>query len=285
MTRQAPRHVRIPEVLSAADIDGFRRRGWVRVPAAFAEADALAMREFMWRELHEIHGAVPADPATWRWGPNRLNRHSAHPAYAGCASPRLLGAISDLFGTTEWRRPRNWGVFLVNPPNHGVWTIPHEGWHWDAPAGLDRQGLFIFTFCSPIRPRGGGTLFVEGSHQLMERFYRRLIAERLLPSKRKKLTELFIASHPWITRLHRWRAGVEERIAAFMEQPTEDGDLTLRVIEATGDPGDAIICDSAIYHSMPSGIGGDQPRFMRTKVLWDDGGTPSPYGAHPSASG
>jgi hypothetical protein len=101
-----------------------------------------------------------------------------------------------------------------------------------------------------------------------------------LPAKRKVSLARFIDSRPWLARLHRWRGGPAERIATSVDRASVDADGTsLRVVEVTGMPGDAMPCDSAFYHCGPTCIGSEQQRFMRTKALWPDGSVPNPYSA------
>ena len=73
-------------VFSLEEVEGFEKRGYVRLKAAFPRAAALEMRDFMWSELERMHGFKRDDPATWnlegwspdkapyRWTSLRLNR-------------------------------------------------------------------------------------------------------------------------------------------------------------------------------------------------------------------
>jgi hypothetical protein len=50
----------------------------------------------------------------------------------------------------------------------------HTG-HWDS--GPETVGPFIFSFYTEVRPRGGGTMILSGSHHLLSQFYKSLSIE------------------------------------------------------------------------------------------------------------
>ena len=66
-----------------------------------------------------------------------------------------MGAISDLLGYDDWKRPTTWGGFNVFfPEEPGTkWDVPSDTWHWDGPpAG---EGLLVSSFYGDVRPGGG----------------------------------------------------------------------------------------------------------------------------------
>ena len=45
------------------------------------------------------------------------------------------------------------------------WDVPASGWHLDS-RDLELTMLAVFAHLAPVRPRGGGTLVITGSHRL-----------------------------------------------------------------------------------------------------------------------
>jgi hypothetical protein len=258
-------------VLSTEEITSFAEQGHVRVAEAFPRDAALAMQEFMWEELQALHGIDRRDRATWTrvLAGSGMNRSSAAPIFDGIASPRLCGAIDQLLGPGAWSVPRGWGAFLISfpPGSPSPWALPSRGWHWDGDAFRNLDGLndlFVFTFYSEVRPQGGGTLAVSGSHRLLARFLRALPPDD--PRKHANLRKRFGSSCPWLAELTRGAADAAGRIARFMQTATEVDGIPVRVIELTGAPGDAILCHPSIVHAV-SPNRADVPRFMRAKTL------------------
>jgi hypothetical protein len=53
-------------VLTGAQRDAFDRNGLVKLPAAVARTDALAMQDRLWEHLAARDGVVRDVPETWR---------------------------------------------------------------------------------------------------------------------------------------------------------------------------------------------------------------------------
>ena len=128
---------------------------------------------------------------------------------------RYFGAMSDLLGTDDWPRPLHWGGFLVNFPDpEASGELTSELWHWDGdPAG---KGLLVFSFYSHVRPGGGGTLVLRGSHRLIASYYASLSPEdRARPHKWHRKT--FSNWDPWLAAL-----------TGHSKEPVADRDATFR---------------------------------------------------------
>src|SRR5689334_14030080 len=117
--------------LEAADLDDFWRDGYVRVPRAFAAAEAAAMRNVVWREL-STRGVRRDDPTTWRSETqDHLQHLKDHPAFRAVGTDRTLGAIRDLLGDGWAGAPADWGAFFLLFPNPRPWSVPWQAWHVD----------------------------------------------------------------------------------------------------------------------------------------------------------
>lgn len=266
------------QVLSAAQVESFHERGYVRLPEAFPRQAALEMQDFMWSELGRLHGFEREDASTWkipgrsriRPGDLKLNDTRDHEVYRPVASPKLMGAIVQLAGERAARDKQNWGGFGVTFPEKtgDTWNLRDNDWHIDhsasRPDGLTQvpASVRVFTFYSHVVPRGGGTLVVEGSHRLVMNFYKTLGP---LDRERKKsaLEDRFARSHPWLAELAGKIPDRGDRLRRFMEEREVIDGVPVRVVEMTGEPGDAVLWHPALYHGRSHNCS-SVPRFMRT---------------------
>jgi len=110
----------------------------------------------------------------------------------------------------------------------------------------------FFAFLNAVRPRGGGTLALTGSHRLVAPYLNRGAAFRM----GRVRTEL--ATHPWLRGLWEPGDGSGDRIQRYMN----DG----AVVEMTGDPGDVILMHCDCFHAAaPNRLA--EPRMMLTGMI------------------
>lgn len=100
---------------------------------------------------------------------------------------------------------------------------------------------------------------VEGSHHVVCKFFSELKPEQL-EIKVKDLKRKLYASHPWLRDLTR-RDNSEDRRQRFMEESTDVFGYPLRVVELTGEPGEAYITNMSTLHARSFNVL-DRPRFM-----------------------
>ncbi len=262
-------------VLTPAEIASFAERGYVRIPQAFPREAALAMQDFMWSELKRLHGLERDDPSTWvleRWRPSEwtrlgLNKTKDHQVYQGIAAPRLMGVLEQLIGPPKAAVKKSWGAFVVTFPeaDRDAWGIRAAGWHvWGGPRSdfvPKSPFLRVITFYSHVGPRGGAPLVVEGSHRLVMSFCSQLNSSDFSRSL-SVLNNRFARCHPWLAELAGKTEDQGDRLHRFMEEKTLIGDVEVRVVELTGEPGDAILCHPAIF-SNSSTNHTDSPSFIR----------------------
>jgi len=238
--------------LGPAALRHFRRRGWVRIPGAFPPSDAQLLRELIWAELGRRHGIRRDAPATWNRSWSGLQPLGRRAAFRAIATARLAGALDQLSGRGRWRWPRSWSMFLVDPPRDtpGAWRVPMDGWHYDALPGPILE-LNAFIFYDQVVPRGGGTLLLDGSHQLLAHFLAqngRALAGRSFRARR----EAFAAHHPWLRRLHGIEPGRTARGLELLGSEPDAQEAGLLVREMTGAAGDVILWCAWMYHVRPS---------------------------------
>lgn len=244
-------------VLSPEDVDAFMERGYVRVEEAFRREDALAAQKVVWSHLAE-RGVIEDDPSTWTEPLVRLNEGYTSPEFERCNTDRLADAIEDLVGRERLRRRRTdaWGWWPVNfsLAADRPWDVPRRGWHWDGQhfrhyVDSPEQGLLVLCLFSEVKPRGGGTLVVEGSHRVVARY----LSRHPDGIEHRGAIDEVLGDHPWFRALtaspETDPSSPSERVARFMS-PSDDGKGgSLRVAETTGGPGDVLLCHPFLFHA------------------------------------
>ncbi|MGC1340987.1 MAG: phytanoyl-CoA dioxygenase family protein, partial [Candidatus Binataceae bacterium] len=121
-------------------------------------------------------------------------------------------------------------------------------------SSLGLTAVRIFTCLATLSPMMGGTLFVAGSHRLVQKLVGE--DERLAShDARKRL----ISAHPWVKALCS-RGEAENRVQRFMVEGTVIDGVEVRVVEMTGEPGDVILAHPTILHA-PALNCSSSPRF------------------------
>ena len=155
--------------------DGQRERlrgtGILRVPGVLDPARAGELETRVWRHFARS-GVDRADARTWPEGYQSklqaLRRSGAFNDFAAGTD----GLLDDVLGAEAWRESEAWGPALVTFPSGTPWELPRSGWHLDLPGvgDPDQPGAArLFGFVTGVEAHGGGTLVVEGSHELVRR--------------------------------------------------------------------------------------------------------------------
>ena len=131
------------------------------------------------------------------------------------------------------------------------WSIPRQAWHTDAPrvGGPGVPGIIALGFLGQVLAGGGGTLFVAGSHRLLDAPGRELRSKAFKKALRRKtyFNVLLGQDSP-------------ERVQYLAEAHRVDG-VDLRVVELTGEPGDVVLADARLLHA-PAPNAQSTPRLM-----------------------
>ena len=241
----------------------FDRVGVLCLPGFYSGAAIAAMADSLWTDLQSRFGIVRDRPETWtKPRPTGFQAVERAGAFAALGSPELLALIDDLLGAGAWERPRRWGQPLITFPSP-AWDLPRVMWHLDYPGADHRPqltALKLFTFLEPLRPHGGGTLYVAGSHRLaME-----MAAGERRPTPSAVVRERLKADHPWFARL--WAAQGDAGVRALIGAPAQVGGVEVQVLEMTGAPGDLILMHPVTLHGL-SHNALDRPRMMLTQAL------------------
>lgn len=249
--------------LTPAQREVFDRAGVLRLPAFFPVADIEVMADRLWADLGRRFGIVRDRPETWtKVRPGQFQALERSGAFDRLESPTMMDLADALLGAGAWERPGRWGQPLVTFPS-ATCDLPRAMWHLDYPVVDDKvvglSALKAFTFLEPVLPRGGGTLYVSGSHHLA------MEAARVvgLPAPSAKIRERLRADHAWFAQL--W-AAQGDKVGGLVGAETHVRDLRLRVEEMTGDPGDLVIMHPALLHGL-SHNALDRPRMMLAQGL------------------
>jgi ectoine hydroxylase-related dioxygenase (phytanoyl-CoA dioxygenase family) len=178
------------------------------------------------------------------------------------ATGQLCAVIDDLLGADGWQRPAHWGRPLVTFPRPGTaWDVPTSDWHLDS-QDLELTMLTVFAHLTTVRPRGGGTLVVTGSHRLTTPSGAQ--ADNA-PVRSHDVKAHLRTVHPWLSDL--WKAGDDtDRIHRYLTAGADIDGVHVQVEELTGEPGDAVIMHPRLLHvvatnSLP------HPRMMLLQIL------------------
>lgn len=238
----------------------FAEHGLLRLPAVVPTDDVTVMRNRLWHHLEEVHGAVPGRPHTW---PARAPAHfqslTASGAFDALASEPLVDGVDAVLGVGTWQMPPRWGRPLVTFPRSGPWRLPANGWHMDS---SDRPGdpvLVVFACLAPVRPGGGGTVVVRGSHRLTG------AGSRYAGLRSAQVRGRLAADSPWLRDLLSPDVEPARTRRLLRSGCTLDG-TDLALAELTGDAGDAFLMHPRLLHAVaPNAV--DGPRLMLLQFL------------------
>ena len=232
-----------------------------------AAACAATRRVFDEADAKVDGSARPAVPPK-----GKLRGASESGPLRGLFTVELMDTIVELAGGRSVRPMGNRGQYLVTMPNADEWTVPPTVWHVDLPRLPSNclVGIQVFTFLSDVVPGGGGTLVVAGSHRLLNNGSR--VRSKNIKKRLRRL--------PYFRELMSKESVDRER---FLTEPgtaldPDAGDVSLRVVELCGQPGDVYLTDMRLLHTLAPNAT-SEPRVMFTHrfvieefadALWDE---------------
>lgn len=238
---------------------------------AFDPDDVHEMHEIVWRWMGR-RDVRRDDPSTWARGKTDGMSRSVRTTqvFRDAVSDEFVAAIDQLLGKGSWSKGKDWGSLLYSFPRTDgePWNVAAGNWHWHDPGLRNLDGLtdlFNFSFISEVQPRGGGTLIADGAHHVLKQYYKEL-GEEILTLKSRVRRLGFYRFHPWLKELANPNADPTDRIKRFMDEPTDVNGFPVRIIELTGEPGDAMIGHPLLMHCTSMNCS-DVPRFMRANSI------------------
>jgi hypothetical protein len=200
--------------------------------------------------------------------PSKLQAVRKQGAFAALDEPLLDAVVEELLGPGRARSVEAWGP-LVTFPQPGPWVLPHTTWHLDLPGragGPEGIGVArLLGFATDVGPQGGGTLVVEGSHELVRRMV--AAAPGFDAGGSAEVRKRLAAAHPWFRVLG--RPGDEDRVRQLMVEGEEVDGVRVRVVELTGDAGDVVVMLPWTLHNVAMNVAGS-PRVMFTRTVFRD---------------
>lgn len=160
-------------MLTSEQREEFDRSGIARLPGAVAPEVVTEMCESVWDTVERRAEVSRNDPHTWKAQrmiglkdlPESLNFHRI-------ATLAVCEALDSLFGTRKWKQPeRRLSMLVAFPESTETWDVPSQGWHLDYPVVRGLEGNYavrIFVSLVKLSHGGGGTLFIAGSHRLLQ---------------------------------------------------------------------------------------------------------------------
>ncbi|MBU1378353.1 MAG: hypothetical protein KKE02_19370 [Alphaproteobacteria bacterium] len=239
------------EILTPALAAIYAREGVVRLPGAIPPHDVQAMTAALRRKLE----ARP-DP-----GPRPSKLSSRTGAFAAMASSVVRGVLNDLLG--DWEEPPHWGLPLVSfHTGEAAWDVPCRHWHMDFGRPGATRLARLFAVLEPLRPGGGGTGYVAGSHRLIQAVLDGADGPLASAGVRRRLE----AQSPWFAALSA-PDDRQDRVRRFMEDGAEVDGVHVRVCEMLGEPGDVIVMHPLMLHAPTPNVL-PTPRMMLTQFVY-----------------
>lgn len=252
----------MPETLTPKQLDEFDRRGVLRLPSFYPQAEIGLMADRLWADLERRYGIRRNRPESWTVAnPVKFQALKRSGAFEALGSLKLYDLADALLGAGAWDKPARWGGALVTFPTLAP-SLPRAPWHLDIGGVEPLSPLPVlrgFTFLERAAPHGGGTLYVAGSHRLAMDVERAQGA----PVRSAQVRDRLKAEHPWFASL---LATPTADLRALINVEAQVGPHLVRLEEMTGAPGDLIIMHPAILHGTAHNAL-DRPRLMLTEWI------------------
>lgn len=151
----------------------FGENGYLKLSAFHSRARLAAIKSSILNQLQSSHHGGGASKALrklpiFQQIARMSSRVMVHGIQEALLTSELLEMISDVAGQKPSAiQPMQ---YLISPPNQGEWTLQGLNWHVDVKADPLEQipGIQAFFLIDDVKPHGGGTLALAGSHKLKQ---------------------------------------------------------------------------------------------------------------------
>ena len=244
-------------MLSPKQIDSYKRSGYLNLKGFFDPALGSKLKEQIWLELAN-YGVQKDSRETWPSG--SANRGPLLKTTRKFTAPldvltneKLLSCVRQLseYPLTHIDENSLLLSFPAKDYENTPWSVPASGWHQDFNA-KDEVGspfIIVFFFIDKVVHRGGGTAFLSGFHRL-EDGQTQNHSSKIYKNLRSK-SGFFNRLFDMKSESPNWEVGTKSRL----------GDVTVELLEMTGDAGDIYVVDSLLFHTITPNCR-ENPRFM-----------------------
>lgn len=255
-------------MLSAEQHQAFAARGILPLRGAVESQVVAAFRERVLAFVAERRLA-PSGSGQWLAVKASLTAPVARKyGFAELWGPTVLAALDDLLGAGRRVLPKYAGQILALtwPQPAQPWHVPDKGWHLDymAPgAARGLPGIQAFLCLDRVESRSGATLVTAGTPRLIDAI--RLRRGSAWAGRSAEVRRALAHEAPWFRELTSLRLE-EDRIARFMEKPTEFEGSALQVVELVGEAGDVWLMHPWMLHAASPNCG-TRMRMVLTERL------------------
>jgi hypothetical protein len=229
----------LPDVLSAAAIDGFMRHGYVRVERAVPRSVVDACVDLVWDRLAQ-QGIRRDDRSTWVSPVVRVETPEEGPFVAAGTAPPLWEAYDQLIGPGAWwKRQGVGGTIPVRFPHES--NSGDTGWHIETSFQGDDG-----TWRANVHSRG---------RALLALFLFTDVGSEDTP------TRIRVGSHADVARVLAPAGAAGAAGDALAKRVTQASDHR-PVATATGNAGDVYLCHPFLVHAASWPHRGTAPRMM-----------------------
>ena len=231
--------------LSEQQIKDFDELGVVKVTRAFDPQIAQEIESELWSRFSKW-GISRGDVSSWE----RLDEPTIRQVMKRTRRVRGLESIynerTDAVARTlahQTDMTKTKALLLLTFSQHHEYisdeVVPSSIWHSDTPniPGKGLAGVIVLGFINHVQPRGGGTMVITGSHRLFESTSTP-ITSKIAKRKLKKydyFRDLFTSKTD------------RER---FLSEPGCVRGVDLKVLELTGEPGEAYFVNGTVLHTI-----------------------------------
>ncbi|MCY4128590.1 MAG: phytanoyl-CoA dioxygenase family protein [Gammaproteobacteria bacterium] len=245
------------QAVDESQLRAFDERGVIKVKSAFDAKMASDIECELWRRFQKW-GIEPAVPESWE----SLDEATIRKVMKGTRRVRGLESIynarsdaiaSALARETDLEKQKALLLLTFSGRHDYIpdQAVPSSIWHSDTPnvPGEGLTGVIVLGFINHVRPRGGGTMVITGSHRLFE------TSTSAITSKMAKRR---LKKYPYFRELLSSKSTNRER---FFNEPGYVNDIELKVVELTGEPGDVYFVNGSVLHTIARNYQPD-PRMM-----------------------
>ncbi|MYD43584.1 MAG: hypothetical protein F4W90_06795 [Gammaproteobacteria bacterium] len=245
------------EVLSDRDIEQFDETGLLKVKQAFAPETAAEIRSLLWERFAKW-GITRGAPETWQSLDAATIRNVMKSTRRVRSLPAIYNNHSDAIASQLTRsndiekvKPLLLLTFSGQHEHIEDEVVPSKIWHLDTPNLVNGAiaGVIALGFVNHVRPGGGGTMVVAGSH----RFFNASTSAVTSKIAKRKLRK-----HRYFSELFSKGTANRDR---FLEQAECVEDIEVKVVELTGEPGDVYFVNGSLLHTLTRNYL-DDPRMM-----------------------